>query len=582
MDKHALIDAARRWMDADPDPETQAEAKALIEAEDFDGLQIAFGDRLQFGTAGLRGALGCGPNRMNQAHVRWVTAGLADYLDAEVSGAKARGVVIGYDARKGSAAFAAEAAAVLGSKGFKVYLFDEVVPTPLLSHVAARLNTASGIMVTASHNPPQDNGYKVYWENAAQIIAPHDKGISAAIERLGGPWAVTPGNLDALRADHTVQAVPPSLVEGYLNEVQALRVYDGATDLKVVYTPMHGVGGKWVMKVLAQAGYQHVHPVTKQFEPDGTFPTVSFPNPEEPGAMDLSLELGRQIEADLILANDPDADRLAVGVPDGQGGYVALTGNQIGVLLADDLLTYGPTDKERLVVTTVVSSTMLRRMAEAHGVRYAETLTGFKWLANEAIKHEANGGRFVLGYEEALGYSSGSVARDKDGVSSALLFCDLAARCQAKGISVLDRLATLYRTFGLHASRQKSLVLPGEEGAARIKEMMAALRSDPPKILGGAAVLQVSDLLTGETFQPGNPESRAPMAAPLPSSNVLSFDLEDGSQVLVRPSGTEPKIKFYFEVRLPMSESDQVADLGDASKARIDALQADILALAGA
>ncbi|MFN3198578.1 MAG: phospho-sugar mutase [Bradymonadia bacterium] len=582
MEKAALIDLARRWMEADPDPETRAEALALIEADDEEALHGAFGARLKFGTAGLRGALGCGPNRMNQAHVRWVTAGLADYLLAQVPEATTKGVVIGFDARKGSTAFAEEAAAVLGGRGFRVYLFEMVVPTPLLSHAAARLGTAAGIMVTASHNPPQDNGYKVYWSNAAQIIPPHDGGISDAIEALGGPWAITPGDVSALRASGQVTSVPSEIVEGYLKEVQALRVYSGKTDLKVVYTAMHGVGGRWVQQVLEQAGYTDVHMVREQFEPDGSFPTVSFPNPEEDGAMDLSLALAAEVKADLVLANDPDADRLAVGVPDGEGGYRALTGNQIGVLLADDLLTHGPKDKPRLVVTTVVSSTMLSRMAEHHGARYVETLTGFKWLANEAIKHEGAGGRFVLGYEEALGYSSGSVARDKDGVSTAMLFCDLAARCAEQGISVLDRLEALYSQFGLHSSRQKSLVLPGDEGAAQIQQMLSTLRADPPSILAGVPVLQLRDLLTGEVSCPGNDEPPRPAAEPLPPSNVLAFDLEDGSQVLVRPSGTEPKIKFYFEVRTPLGDEGWTPALEEKAAARIDALEQEILQAAKA
>lgn len=588
MDKAALIDLARRWMESDPDPETRAEAAALLEADDEEGLRAAFGARLKFGTAGLRGKLGCGPNQMNQAHIRWVTAGLGDYLLAQVPGATERGVVIGYDARKGSTAFAEEAAAVLGERGFKVYLFDVVVPTPLLSHAAARLGTAAGIMVTASHNPPQDNGYKVYWSNAAQIISPHDAGISDAIEALGGPWNVEVGEVDALKAMGRVHGVPGEIVAGYLREVQALRVFDGLDavnaggGLKVVYTPMHGVGGVWVEKVLAEAGYEQVHMVKEQFEPDGSFPTVAFPNPEEDGAMDLSLALAAEVGADLVLANDPDADRLAVGVPDGEGGYTALTGNQIGVLLAGELLTHGPKDKPRLVVTTVVSSTMMSRMAADHGAEYVETLTGFKWLANEAIKFEGNGGRFVLGYEEALGYSAGSVARDKDGVSTALLFCDLAARCKQEGISVLDRLEGLYRRYGFYSSRQKSLVLPGDEGAARIKQMLEALRAAPPSNLGGQPVIQVRDLLTGELFQPGNPESRQKAPGDLPPSNVLAFDLEDGSQVLVRPSGTEPKIKFYFEVRTELDDSGWTPAVETASQLRIDALSKDILAAAGA
>ncbi|MCB9534663.1 MAG: phospho-sugar mutase [Myxococcales bacterium] len=556
---------AEQWMADDPDPQTQAATAALL--DDPALLLACFGDQLSFGTAGLRGKLGPGPNRMNRANVRRVTAGLAAYLLEHADDARARGVVIGYDGRHGSLPFAQDAAGVLAARGLPVYLYDHVVPTPELAHAVTHLGCAAGVMVTASHNPPQDNGYKVYWGNGAQIVPPHDAGIAAAIDQVGRVGAIEVPAVDDLRAAGKVKPVPEGVLDAYLQQVDAVRVYDGPTDITVVYTAMHGVGRRLIETVLSRHGYAHLHVEPSQGDPDADFPTVAFPNPEEPGALDLSLALAAKVKADVLVANDPDADRLAVAVPDGAGGYRALTGNQIGVLLADELLRHGPQDDGRLVATTVVSTGMLKRVADLHGAAYAETLTGFKWIANRALQHEAAGGRFVMGFEEALGYSVGPVVRDKDGVSAALVFCDLVARCKRDGVSVLERLAGLYRTHGLHLSLQRSVTLPGLEGAARIVEIMRALRAVPPTEIGGTPVAAVRD------FAPG--------LGDLPPSDVLAFDLEDGSRILARPSGTEPKIKFYFELRSPMGATEALADAEAAAVPRMEALVAAFSAKAG-
>lgn len=563
---------AAAWIAADPDPETRMAGQALLDAEDDAGLRACFGKRLQFGTAGMRGALGPGPNRMNRALVRRVTAGLGAYLSSTIDGAYERGVVIGFDARHGSRPFSEDAAAVLAAAGFKVWIYDEIVPTPELARAVLSLGCAAGIMVTASHNPPQDNGYKVYWADGAQIIPPHDTGISAAIDAVA---EVTIGELPALRAAGQVCAVPPALQADYLTEVAALRVWDGPTDLRVVYTAMHGVGRERIEQVFAAAGYPALHLVAEQVDPDPDFPTVAFPNPEEPGALDLALALASSVGADLLVANDPDADRLAVAVPDGAGGYTALTGDQVGALLADELLRHGPQDARRLVATTVVSSTLLRRIAAAHGAAYVETLTGFKWIANKAIDWDAEGGRFVMGYEEALGYSCGAVARDKDGVSAALLFADLAARCKADGVTVLDRLEQIYRAHGVHLSSQKALKLPGDDGALRIQQIMTKLRGGLPERLLGEPVLGHRDLREGVAtdLRTGNTS-----AIELPRSDVLAIDLE-AARVLVRPSGTEPKIKFYFEVRAEVVGSLDAAQI--QCREALARLEAEVLALAG-
>jgi phosphomannomutase len=561
-----LRQRARDWIDGDPDAETRAAGEALLASGDAAAIAEAFGAHLEFGTAGLRGELGPGPNRMNRAVVRRTTAGLAAYLERHAPDARERGVVIGYDGRHGSREFARDAARVLAHRGFAAWIFPHVVPTPVLAYAVRNLGTSAGIMVTASHNPPRDNGYKVYWGNGAQIIPPHDVGIAAAIAGIG-PARAIPLAPD----DHpAIQVAPARLLTEYEDAVLALRVHHD-TGVRVVYTPMHGVGRDVARAVLHRAGHTDLHVVPQQAEPDPDFPTVRFPNPEEPGALDLALALAREVGADLLVANDPDADRLAVAVPDGRGGWRALDGNQIGVLIAEDLLAHGPQGAERLVATTIVSSRLLSRIAAAHGVHYGETLTGFKWIANLGLAEEARGRRFVMGYEEALGSTSGGVVRDKDGISAALLFCDLAAWCKARGETVLDRLAALHRRHGLHLTRQRSVTLRGAEGADRIRGIIARLRADPPRDVAGVGVATVGDYQTGAALDLAT-GARTPID--LPRSDVLAFDLADGGRILARPSGTEPKIKFYFEVREPIAEGEALESAEARARAALDRLEA--------
>ncbi|MCB9693160.1 MAG: phospho-sugar mutase [Alphaproteobacteria bacterium] len=566
-DLRALAEA---WMATDPDPDTRAATAAML--DDPEALERCFGARLQFGTAGLRGALGPGPNRMNRALVRRVSAGLAAYVGAQAPGGR---VVIGFDGRNGSREFAEDTARVLGEAGLDVMLFDEVCPTPVLAHAVVFVGAAAGVMVTASHNPPEDNGYKVYWSNGAQIVAPHDAGISAAIDAVDTPMGVP--ELADLRAAGIVREVPPEAHADYLARVKALRVHpDAPTGLRIVYTAMHGVGTATVREVMEDVGYT-LTLVAAQAEPDGDFPTVRFPNPEEPGALDLAKALAAEVDADIVVANDPDADRLAVVVPTADG-WRQLSGNEVGCLLAEDLLANGPTDRERLVATTIVSSTLLSRIAAAHGAVYAETLTGFKWIANAAIPFDADGGRFVMGYEEALGYSVGDVVRDKDGVSAVLLFCDLAAHLKQRGETVLDALEALYRQHGVHAARQVSLKGPGAEGARRIQALMARLRDKELATLAGRDVVTRTDVLTGTRIdlQTGDLQR-----VDLPKSNVLAWTLDDGSRVLARPSGTEPKIKFYYEAVVRMADGERLDAAEARAQARVDQLVAAFEQYAG-
>ena len=524
------VDRARAWVARDPDPETRAELAALIERAAGDPAAAADLDermhgRLEFGTAGIRGVLAAGPQRMNQLQVRDVTAGVAAYLLAEVPDARARGVVVGHDARHKSRLFAEETAAVLAAAGFTVYLADDHWPTPVTAFAVRAERAAAGVMVTASHNPPEYNGYKVYWGNGAQIIPPIDGGIAAAIERAAaGPIEVA--DLAAARAAGLVRSIGAATEAAYVDAVLALQVAPSVAraDLPIAYTPLHGVGAALVERVLAAAGFDRVTTEPSQRAPDGAFPTVAFPNPEEKGAMDRVLALARAEGAALVLANDPDADRLAVAIPEAGAatGYRMLTGDQVGVLLADYLLAHagaGP----RLVACSLVSSQMLRFLAASYGADSKETLTGFKWIANEALAWQAvTGGHFVMGYEEALGYCVGELVGDKDGVSAALLFAELAAWNRARGLTIAQHLDELYRRVGLFVTEQVSITLPGADGVAAIKRGMAVVRAAPPTALAEIAVEQVRDLARG--------------ADGLPPSDVLVFALADGRRVIMRPS----------------------------------------------
>ena len=538
----SLVETARSWLARDPDSNTRAEVEKLLATNDSAALGERFGTRLAFGTAGLRGLFGAGPNRMNRLVVRETTSGLAAYLLEHIREAGRRGVVVGYDGRKQSREFARDTAAVLVGYGIVVHLFDRELPTPLTAFAVKEYGAAAGVMVTASHNPPDYNGYKVYWENGAQIISPIDEGIALGMVRMLGS----------------------DTVEAYLRAVSALSVHPRTPKregIVIAYTPMHGVGAGVTEAALARAGFTKVHTVKEQREPDGDFPTVKFPNPEEPGAMDLALALATKVKADLVMANDPDADRLAVGLPHASGGYRMLTGDQVGVLLGDDLIAAEP--RNPVVGCSIVSSRMLGHIARARGADYFETLTGFKWIANAAITRRARNQNFVFGYEEALGYTVGELVRDKDGVSAVVAFAELAASCAERGETVWQRLEKLYREHGLFLTVQKSLALkPGVS-------VGASLRANPPKQIGRRAVARTMDFATATTTT----KSGAKEPIDLPKSDVLIYLLEDDSRVIVRPSGTEPKLKCYYEVR----ETVAPAETMEAAEARARKLLEELM-----
>ncbi len=545
-----LAARARSWLEEDPDPETRAELGTLLAAaEDADAAARAdladrFDGTLQFGTAGLRGPMGAGPNRMNRVVVIRAAAGLAAYLTAR--GHAGGTVVVGYDARHHSRVFADDTAAVLAGAGLRPVVMPRPLPTPVLAFAIRHLAAVAGVMVTASHNPPQDNGYKVYLGDGSQIVPPADADIAAAIAAVGPVASVRRGEEWETWGDEVLDA--------YLARVAALPS-PGPRDVRIAYTPLHGVGGDVVRAALSAAGFPAPDVVTEQAQPDPAFPTTAFPNPEEPGTMDLALELGAKVGADVVLANDPDADRCAVAVPT-PDGYHRLSGDQVGALFATHLVRSGV---RGTLATTIVSSSLLSSIAAGHGVPYVETLTGFKWLGRVP--------GLAFGYEEALGYCVDPAAvGDKDGISAIIRMAELVARLKHEGRTLLDLLDDLAREYGVHLTEQHSVRLAA---LSESEPTLRRLRADPPVRLGGRRVERVDDLADP------SPSDGAP--ALLPTEGVR-FTLADRARVVVRPSGTEPKLKCYVEVVVEVPDGDLAAAKA-AAQAAADAIGTDMRAL---
>lgn len=534
-----VLAAARAWIDGDPDPRTRAELAELIEAGDIAEIEDRMNGGLTFGTAGLRGVVEAGSNRMNRATVIRTTAGLAQYL-VDVTEPGERIVVIGRDARPSSQSFMDDAIGVLSGAGFRVRYFTEPTPTPLVAYAGLTMGACATIVVTASHNPPADNGYKVYSCSGVQIAPPIDIEITTRIEQVGAANNVS--RAADPYADPDVVAIGSSVFDEYLRSVAAtLPTAAGDRTITIVYTAMHGVGGKFATDAFQRFGFKQIHPVARQYEPDGRFPTVAFPNPEEPGALDLAHSLAQAVDADLVLANDPDADRLAVSVPIPGGVWRPLTGNQIGCLLAEYLLGHAE-ETGRIVVNSIVSTPMLEDIAAAHGATWRRSLTGFKWIWGTALDMRDQGlGDLVLGFEEALGYSVGTTVRDKDGISAAVAFAMLSAEAAADGSIVMDRLGHLYSKYGIWVSAQVSIKRDGPSGHDEIVAAMERLRSAPPSSIANVSVESVTDYATGAHLR-----SRC-----LGESNLIELDLGATGRVLARPSGTEPKLKIYVDLTTP-------------------------------
>lgn len=550
VSSETLLEQARAWVAADPDPDAAAYLQGLIDRGELEELKERFSGPLAFGTAGLRGLVGPGLSRMNRAVVIRATRGLGDYLVSR--GLRGLPVVVGYDARPDSLRFAADAVGVLLAQGFSVRVFPSEVPTPLVAYAARVLGAGAGIVITASHNPPAYNGYKVYLDHGAQLVPPADRAIARAIELVGPAKDVgrvdIPTSASALVA--AAEPVHKELFERYLDEIALCVPPLPPGDLRIAYTPLHGVGGRFIERAFQRFGFGDLRVVPEQAAPDGRFPTTPFPNPEEAGSLDLALEFAAREDAELLLANDPDADRLSAAVRTPSGRFVQLSGNQIGVLLADELLrnAVGTEGTPPLVLATIVSSPMLEKVAKAHGARFEATLTGFKWLWSAALEleHERKG-RFVFACEEALGFSVSPAVRDKDGISSALVLAAIARRLRAEGKLLLDRLNELYREHGLWVSAQHSVVLPGARGVAEIEAAVQRLAASPPGSLAERRVAGVRNF-------------REPGARPrwLGVADLVELELEGGGRVLARPSGTEPKLKIYVDLQAPLGETETV------------------------
>lgn len=546
--KSALRAQVEAWIALDPDEVDRATLQALLDADDEVELERRFAAPLTFGTAGLRGPEMAGPAGMNRAVVRRATQGVLAWLD-EIGVGASKGVVVGRDARRGSERFNDEVVQVLLGAGALVYEMPSALPTPLVPYCVKALSAAAGIMITASHNPPADNGYKLYARDGAQIIPPDDEIVERHARAAGEATLAT-------RESPNHATVAPDVLDSYRANLLARFSVTGGSDLRLTYTPLHGVGGAFMTRLLADAGYVNVSVVAKQFAPDGSFPTLPFPNPEEPGALDLAMATATEANAELILANDPDADRLGAAVLDGSK-WRALRGDEIGWLLASALLEEIAAAKET-VATTIVSSSLLAMMASAYGVPCATTLTGFKWIARSA-----GDGTLGFGYEEALGFAVDAHVADKDGLSAGLALAALAARLRREGRSLLDRLDDLEGCFGVHATKQLSLRAEGPDGLTSIRRVVARLLASPPTALGALPVTDVVDLEVG-------------WRGLLPTEGVV-LALGELGRVIVRPSGTEAKLKAYVEVTPPrdgtlLEQRSRAADLVEGVLAELEVL----------
>ena len=560
------------------DEETKAELRAI--ADDENEIKERFYMDLEFGTAGLRGIIGAGINRMNIYVVRRATQGLANYIIKQ--GGQGKGVAIAYDSRRMSPEFADEAARTLAANGIMAYKFESLRPTPELSFAVRQLGCIAGINVTASHNPPEYNGYKVYWEDGAQFTPPHDKGVTEEVLAIEDLSTVKTMTASDAKAAGLYKVIGAEIDDKYIANVKAQVVNQEAIDkmqdsIKIVYTPLHGTGNIPVRRVLKEIGFEHVYVVPQQELPDGEFPTVSYPNPEAEEAFTLGLGMAKELDADLVLATDPDADRLGVYVKDSKSGsYIPLTGNMSGSLLCEYVLSQKaakgqiPADGE--VVKSIVTTNLVDAVAAGYNCSLVECLTGFKWIGQQILKEENTGkGHYMFGLEESYGCLIGTYARDKDAVSASVALCEAAAYYKTKNMTLWDAMVAMYDKYGYYKDAVKSIGLKGIEGLAKIQNIMDTLRNNTPAKVGDYQVVSardyqldtVKDMATGEVKPTG-----------LPASNVLYYDMNDGAWMCVRPSGTEPKIKFYYGVKgTSLEDADAKSKaFGEAVQAMVDSM----------
>ena len=559
------------------DADTKAELKGI--ENDENEIKERFYKDLEFGTAGLRGIIGAGTNRLNIYTVRKATQGLANYILKK--GMEGKGVAIAYDSRNMSPEFADEAALCLAANKIKAYVFESLRPTPELSYAVRHLGCAAGINITANHNPPEYNGYKVYWEDGAQITPPHDKGIMDEVKAVTDYNNVKTMSLDDAKEAGLYETIGAAIDDSYIAELKKQVIHQDAIDavgkdLKIVYSPLHGTGNIPARRVLKELGFENVYVVKEQELPDGNFPTVSYPNPEAEEAFELGLKLAKEVDADLVLATDPDADRLGVYVKDTKSGeYKVLTGNMSGCLLADYEIgqrqaAWGSLPDDGYLIKTIVTSNLADAIAKGYGIGLIEVLTGFKYIGQQILGFETSGkGTYLFGFEESYGCLIGTHARDKDAIVATMALCEAAAYYKTKGKTLWDAMLDMYEKYGYYKDSIQSITLKGIEGLQKIQEIMDTLRKNPPKEVAGYQVLKTRDYQADEIL---NVETGEKTGTGLPKSNVLYYDLSDDAWLCVRPSGTEPKVKFYYGVKgTSVADSDEKSEkMGKDVLAMID------------
>ncbi len=574
MDISIIQQKAKSWLASNViDEATKAEIERMIASDEKELVESFYSD-LEFGTGGLRGIMGVGTLRMNVYTVGMATQGLANYILSQFPGATSR-VAIAYDSRNNSPLFAQTAANVLSANGINVHLFSELRPTPLLSYAVRALHCQAGIVITASHNPKEYNGYKVYWEDGAQVLPPHDKGIIGEVRKITRPDDVKFEG-DASR----IHSIGPEVEEAYFSELQSIihspDAIKQAGDLKVVYTSIHGAGITMVPRALDALGFKNVFIVEQQATPDGNFSTVQSPNPEEREALTMALQLAEEKHADLVIGTDPDTDRVGMAIRDNNGKMVLLNGNQAACLLVyyqlERMHEKNAIQSNHYIAKTIVTTDLLEEIAKLHGVKWYDTLTGFKYIAG-VIREKEGKEIFIAGGEESYGYSVGEFVRDKDAVLSSVVLCEIAAWCTANNRTLWSLLMEIYERCGLYHESLLSVTLKGLDGLQQIQSKMESLRTNPPKQLAGSEVVELRDI---QLQQSTNLRTGESVKLDLPASNVLQFVLADGSKISARPSGTEPKIKFYFSMKAPFSGQDQYRKQVAEMEARMATIQSEL------
>jgi len=570
-------DVYEKWL-RDPGVDQGTKDELLSIAGNEREIEDRFFRDLEFGTGGLRGVLGAGSNRLNIYTIRKATQGLANYILKSEDYVPGMGVAIAHDSRRMSPEFTLEAALVFNANGIKTYVFDSLRPTPLLSFAVRHLKCIAGIVITASHNPPEYNGYKVYWADGGQCTSPRDNDIIAQVNKVTDFAMIKTMPQAEATAKGLYNIAPPEVDDAYIANVKSCGINTNIipdSDIKIVYTPLHGAGNIPVRRALKECGFKHIHVVPEQEMPDGEFPTVPYPNPEDSAAYDLALKLAKQIDADVAIATDPDADRVGVAIKH-NGEHIILTGNMVGAILTEYLLSQlqanGHLPKNAAVISTIVSTDMGRKIANAYGATYTDVLTGFKFIGEKMNEFEATGSHtYILGYEESYGYLAGTYARDKDAVVASLLICEAVAYYKLQGLSLYDVLQKLYQQHGRHLELTTSLTMKGTEGLQDIRRIMTGLRKSPPATLGGFNLVETRDYKSGVIKYSNGQEK----PTNLPQSDVLYFTTQDDSWACIRPSGTEPKIKLYFGVCLPPTATHEdaaskLAALEEDLKSKID------------